>query len=537
MYLVIPPEISKKGKIAVDIYKKALHRGKQKIPRCNLLILGEERTGKTSVYKLLVGKKFDPDQDSTRGIDNNVVETVDKRHIASVTWEEKTSDDQKQQSKKLFALGVAKEVRKELPLNKPEPITGTSYSKKKLMEEVQSIKKALLDAERDNPRTQVHQEQSHVYRHAGLQEVRPSTTPVSPQLSEEQYCALPASSKPAISNKVVKDSREVQPEQPSEIHITENNEQKANITDTTITTAPKKASKAPKPKQPSHSNKVIIAKERVNPKSKPAIQLSRGHSKAISKVMKSGDDEDMEVPLTYNALDFAGQNEYRPMHHCFITRRAIYLVVFNLQKMIQYIMIKGKQEDTGNPLEQIRYWLHSIHAHVFPPKESDHMRRVCLVGTHRAPQESEKISEEQLKLIDNELKSLERDKRCVSHLHYTTDPERMFVAVENSIEEPKLSGVLQLRGELKEISNNLPFLKEDHPIIWLNFEAQLVEACNIRKQSGQSVVVPVQKVLDIAYQQGIEEVQDQRLALEFFHDTGKIVYLGGLERYSLYVGN
>ena len=129
IYLVIPPEISKKGKTAVDIYKKALRKGKQKIPRCNLLILGEERTGKTSAYKLLVGKKFDPDQDSTRGIDNNVVETVDKRHITSSTWEEKTSDDQKQQSKELFALGVAKEVRKELPVNKPKPVTDTSYSK------------------------------------------------------------------------------------------------------------------------------------------------------------------------------------------------------------------------------------------------------------------------------------------------------------------------------------------------------------------------------------------------------------------------
>ena len=516
MCLVIPFEISKKGKVAVGIYIKALRKGKQKIPRCNLLILGDKRTGKTSVYKLLVGKKFDPHQLCTRGIDNNVVETVDKRHITSDTWEEKASDDQKQQSKKLFALGVAKEVRKELPVNKLKSITDSSYSKTKLIDEVQSIKKALLYAEHESRSTHVHQQQSHIQYE--VSEVRSLIVPKSNKRNDKQHHVPPASSsyKPTISTNL----REPQPERPSRIHTTERSEQKTMITDTTTTIVPKKTSETPKPK-----------KEKVTQKSKAAIQLSRGHSKAISEVIKSGDDGDRELPLTYNAFDFAGQNEYRPMHHCFITRRAVYLVVFNLQKMIQYI-IKGKQEDTDNPLEEIRYWLHSIHAHVFPPKEGDHMRRVCLVGTHRAPQECEELSLEQLKLIDNELKSLEHDKRCVSHVHYTTDPERMFVAVENSIEDPELSGVLQLRGELKGISDNLPFLKEDYPIIWLNFEAQLVETCDARKRRGKSVVVPVQEVLDIAYQLGLEEDEDQRLALQFFHDTGKIVCLGELKIWS-----
>lgn len=100
----------------MEIYRRALRKGKQKIPRCNLLILGEERTGKTSLYRLLVGKGFNPDQDSTRGIDNTVVETVDVRHVASDTWEEKTMDDQKRQSKSLFAVGVVKEVKKGSPV-------------------------------------------------------------------------------------------------------------------------------------------------------------------------------------------------------------------------------------------------------------------------------------------------------------------------------------------------------------------------------------------------------------------------------------
>ena len=500
----------------MDVYKKALRKGKQKIPRCNLLILGEERTGKTSVYRLLVGKKFNPDQDSTRGIDNTVVETVDKRHVDSDTWEEKTSDDQKHQSKKLFALGVAKEVRKELPVNKQKVATIVP-TKKKLVDEVRAIKKA-LDAENENVSTDVprvpHPQHQYGFRSsAGPKESGPMR---DPKLDDKPPRVPRESGELTVSSKTTNEVREAQPKHP---HTSDKDSERKAATVATIATAPvpKKASEA------KHSNKVA-AKKKVNPTATPAIQLSRGHVKAISKIMKSGANEDGKLPLTYNALDFAGQKEYHPMHHCFITRRALYLVVFNLQKMMKYI--NERMSATDNPLEQIRYWLHSIHAHVFPPNKVDHMRRVCLVGTHRAPPDCEAITEEQLKLIDNELRSLERDDRCLSHFHYTGNEGRIYVAVENSMTDCKESGVLELQSELKKISDKLSFLKEDHPIIWLNFEAQLIEECNVRNQRGSSVVVSLKEVSDIAYRQGLDE--DQRLALDFFHDTGKIICLGEL---------
>ena len=536
IHIVIPPEIKKKGKRAVEVYKEALREGKQKIPRCNLLLLGEERTGKTSVYRQLVGKPFNPDQDSTMGIDNTVVETVDTRNVASDTWEEKSHDDQKKQSEDLLALGVVKVVKKKLPFRNsqghdagsPRPIT-----KSKLIETVKRIERKLHDIESESKRSHeltLHPSsyQDRQSSYSSLKEAK-SFSPLYFQPISEETDSKPERKKVALGNEI-KVQKDAKPKGTPESHRIESTDvQKATATaETSTDTQLKGPGETPRSKQVSRPNEDASKKKESVPTESNIVRLSRGHSKQISKLMKGDVDDQKEIPLTYNALDFAGQKEYHPMHHCFITRRAIYLVVFDLQKMLKYI--KGNRSSDDNPLEQIRYWLHSIHAHVFPPNKGDHMRRVCLVGTHRSPKESEEVTEEQLNEINEELKkALECDDRCVSHLHYTSKPERMFVAVENSMdskEDREVSGILQLQNELTKVSDKLTFLKEDFPIIWLNFEAQLIKACNSRKQKGLSVVVPVQEVLGIASRQGIEE--DQHLVLEFFHDTGKIICLSKL---------
>lgn len=447
------------------------------------------------------------------------------RHVASDTWEEKTMDDQKKQSKKLFAHGVVKEVKKEVQFNKEEDSMENFFClSRTLMDAVKSCERKLSDIKHENHHQrrpkfnqQLHQ-QTPTHVHTGLREYKPAA-PIAPSKPTPQSysSSLPQPTKQDAGSRVIDNTS---PEDTSEVHMTQNPvEQESASLDSATTTAPKEVQFADEfPKQNSIKKEIeSMPKDQLT-----TVLLSRGHSKEISRLMKSGGQEHKELALTYNTLDFAGQKEYHPMHHCFITRRAIYLVVFNLQKMISYIT--KKEQDADNPLEQIRYWLHSIHAHVFPPNEGDHMRRVCLVGTHRAPKDGDEITEEKMKQIDDELRTLERDERCVSHLHYTSNPVRMFIAVENSMDderERKLSGALQLQRELKEVSDNLTFLKEDHPIIWLNFEARLVELCNM----CNSVVVSVQDVLAMASQQGIEIEDDKCLALDFFHDTGKIIYL------------
>lgn len=397
------------------------------------------------------------------------------------------------------------------------------------MDAIQNIERILNDImkhenhrqHRSNFSQQSHQQTPHI----DLRGVQPPAPTVHSKSTPQSYTSSSSQPPPNqdAGSKILIDTGL---RHTSDIRVDQNPVEQETALDTTITTTKPKKVRIANELPALNSTKKIVPKPTGQ---LTVVQVSRSHSKEMSKLIKSEGQEHKELALTYNTLDFAGQKEYHPMHHCFITRRAIYLVVFNLQKMIKYIT--KKEQNAENPLEQIRYWLHSIHAHVFPPKEDDHMRRVCIVGTHRSPKQSkdgEEITEGKLQRINNELRTLERDERCVSHLHYTSNPERMFIAVENSMDkkgERELSGALQLQRELKEVSNNLKFLEEDHPVIWLNFEAQLVEYCNMRKSAGSSVVVPVQDVLAIASRNGIETEDDQHLALDFFHDTGKIIYL------------
>ena len=64
-----PPEINLRGSRALEAYKKALTEGKTHVKRIPIMLIGQERSGKTSLKKSLQGLLFNPHEDSTTGID------------------------------------------------------------------------------------------------------------------------------------------------------------------------------------------------------------------------------------------------------------------------------------------------------------------------------------------------------------------------------------------------------------------------------------------------------------------------------------
>ena len=89
-----PPEILARGQLALEVYNNALAEGSACVKRVPLMLIGQDRSGKTSLKKSLKGIIFDPDEDSTVGID------VDRYHfeVTTETWmtgkkdEESTTD-------------------------------------------------------------------------------------------------------------------------------------------------------------------------------------------------------------------------------------------------------------------------------------------------------------------------------------------------------------------------------------------------------------------------------------------------------------
>ena len=65
----VPPEIVAQGPLALEAYNNALAEGQTCVKRVPLMLIGQARSGKTSLKKSLKGIRFNPEEDSTVGID------------------------------------------------------------------------------------------------------------------------------------------------------------------------------------------------------------------------------------------------------------------------------------------------------------------------------------------------------------------------------------------------------------------------------------------------------------------------------------
>lgn len=69
--LIVPVEIRARGAEAELAYRNALLEGKVNVCRARLLIIGQDRAGKTSLKKSLIGRPFDPKEPSTDVLEVN----------------------------------------------------------------------------------------------------------------------------------------------------------------------------------------------------------------------------------------------------------------------------------------------------------------------------------------------------------------------------------------------------------------------------------------------------------------------------------
>ena len=65
----VPAEIRGRGPGAERAFQKAMKTGKVKVYRGRIMLLGQDRAGKTSLKKSLLGLPFDPEEESTVGVE------------------------------------------------------------------------------------------------------------------------------------------------------------------------------------------------------------------------------------------------------------------------------------------------------------------------------------------------------------------------------------------------------------------------------------------------------------------------------------
>ena len=64
----VPPEVRGRGPRAERAFQKAMQSGKVKVYRGRIMLLGQDRAGKTSLKKSILGLPFDPNEESTIGV-------------------------------------------------------------------------------------------------------------------------------------------------------------------------------------------------------------------------------------------------------------------------------------------------------------------------------------------------------------------------------------------------------------------------------------------------------------------------------------
>ena len=492
----VPLEIKRRGSEAEKIYRIALSDGKQKMPRCNLLVLGEERVGKTSLIRQLIGKPFIPNLETTYGIENTRVKTVAVATIATNNeneWTTINESDQDIQHLELICSTVATKIEEKEPnfFDMHPKIEQSSFlSEDNLHKCIQQIEKKYQYPPQPRAKTSCATRQI-----------------LTPPLVH---------SIPATTSAPKKDHKEVNVLQYTP--ATRPYQNVKNAPQPQTITAMNKIPPIVVPGSSSKDQKQLASKK----KSDSKIMFTRRESIDISKRLKSS--KKVKPALIFNTLDFAGQKGYRPMHHCFISSQAMFIVVCNLKSLVQE-NCNGK----NSAIEELHYWLNSIHGHtrmhsVQSKALAHHDRFVFIVGTHKAD-----ITAAQIDEINVQLNEQLSNKRYFNDIFFykRNDCDYIFAAVENSFDQfnqRQESGIEDLKKELLKASESLPFLKVLRPISWLRYENALHQK---RKQFADTSIAPImnlQDVTELAKQCGVDEVDEIHIALQFFHDTGTIIY-------------
>ncbi|XP_074629654.1 uncharacterized protein LOC141887276 isoform X4 [Acropora palmata] len=119
---VTPPEIALRGPRALEAYYKALEEGETRVRRIPLMLIGQDRSGKTSLRKSLKGIPFNPHEDSTVGID------VDPSYFKVTTEAWKIGEEDRgtnKMAKSYFEYNIGRQVVKNLKHSENLPKTNT----------------------------------------------------------------------------------------------------------------------------------------------------------------------------------------------------------------------------------------------------------------------------------------------------------------------------------------------------------------------------------------------------------------------------
>ncbi|XP_068753876.1 uncharacterized protein [Montipora capricornis] len=445
----VPLEIQARGSEAVYAFQKAMQTGKVKVYRGRIMLLGQDRAGKTSLKKSLLGLPFDPWQESTVGVevDPSTFE-IGVDHVMNWTPSERNK------------LEAGSEFEREIARLIANDLAQTETDKKNTESQLDQVQKSSLAEgveDQENVKLSANEAESSSYMD---------------QKSE-------------IAEEVGKSKDEGPVEKSNGLEL--------NIDTVTL---------------PSNVADLVV--------------------RYLQNLRLENDVKKEEVILTL--WDFAGQHLYYAAHSVFLSQRAVYVLVYNLNKSllaeakpfcrqgINEILLDNLNNESN--LDNLLSWLVSVHSigsvAVDANKNLENQRKklpylrppVIIVGTH-ADQPFEDV-----KATEKHIKDRILGKEYAKHVITT------YFAVNNKAENDE--GVQKLRQKIMEVLRNEPYMGEEVPLRWFNFE-KVLEALVAKSMYHMDLdqLLPVIKQVC-----RIDDEDETTAMLNFYHDLGVIVKHG-----------
>ena len=479
----VPPEIRARGRLALEAYNKALVEGTTYDKRVPIMLIGQDRSGKTSLKNSLRGKRFNRDEVRTVGID------VDPSHfeVSTELWKageknEVTDSDTVLSCEHHAGRLAAKMLRQEDKV--PE--------EKIRREPTLSGNDRLVDRAASNVNSDYTLIPSHISRTGNHNSVKLSGNFTNPKSN-----GMPIDTEPAQTSNIQK--------RKDEYSLDASAYDKSNVTK--------------------------WQEKKVSPLVTPI--MPEEIAMFIERLLKEVNDEEDKEEIYSVLWDFGGQSVYYATHPIFLTARAMYFLVYDLSRnpdegaepVVKQGMFTRYEDsfDKKTNLDYLDFWMTSvasfgtqngnheicINSEVLPEK----LPPVFLVCSHADdPYGGGDPSIKAQKIFDS-LQS----KSYKTHLYDGVFAVDNTKSGDDTAECPE---VTRLRREVLAVAKELPQMKEAIPIKWLKYEKALQVT---REQGRKWITLENAKQIASKVCNVVDDQQFQTL-LNFFHDQRILIH-------------
>ena len=425
------------------------------------MIIGQARTGKTSLKKSLKGELFNPNEESTEGIETD----PSYFKVTTDVWRTSSnSEDTETEPEFLLDRQVAQNIAK--GLKEEERLGDPTTSKTK-----PSVKdfKVVEPSEANSPPTE--------------RSVESGSNRIEPSLQD---------------SKVVENDKA--PPLPTEVSV----EPEETKTSSSVT---EQSESDPSPKD---------SRDHQNVPENVAVW--------VEKLLKEN-KEFMEGDDMYSVIwDFGGQSVFYDTHPIFLTEKAIYILAYDLSRdpyqKADAPVKQGMYEDIEDTdcqktnFDYLDFWMSSIYSLVSKntnrqkPSSPEKLPPVFLVCTHADEPYTKKGNP------SKEIYGALKDK-------IYRDLLKGFFVVDNtkSGSSDECQGVKKLRESLLSVAKELPQMKEKIPLKWLKYEKVLY----LLMSKGRERIF-IEEARHVALDEcGIDDDVKFRTVLNFLHDQKVLI--------------